>query len=131
MKRLADAQYPMDWLADLSRQQRIGGGFLFLLIAVAVLAGQPFEDQFLLAAIAGLNLLISAGFFVTVGRETATADDTDFVGQWALSVATATFVYASISMALSGEIDILQFTAFVVGFSLFHALFSWLREQYK
>ncbi|MFB6145848.1 MAG: hypothetical protein ABEJ99_05095 [Candidatus Nanohaloarchaea archaeon] len=63
---------------DLSIEQRTGGGFLFLIIAIAVLFSQPFDNKFLLAGFALLNMLISAAFFVNMGKDSAEVDGFDF-----------------------------------------------------
>lgn len=119
----------MEWLEEMSPERRTGGGFLFLLIAIAVLVVQPVSDPFILAVIALANLVISGVFFVTLGRE-ASSDEFDF-GTWAASVVAATVAYAAISLGMSGELDMVQFMAFVVAFSVGLAFFSGIRNRFN
>ncbi|MFC7116536.1 hypothetical protein ACFQH2_18505 [Natronoarchaeum sp. GCM10025703] len=72
---------------EIDVRQRVGAGFLFLIIAIALLVTQP-ADQVLSAILAGINLLISAFFLVTVGRDT-TEEPTYDVGLWLLSMVVA------------------------------------------
>lgn len=121
----------MDALDNMARSRRIGAGFLFLLIAVALLFTQPIENQLLLAGIAALNLLISAFFFATIGVETVGGSTGFDVPTWVISVLFATAVYTLVSIGIGGELNVIELVTFVVGFGIGLAFFSALRERFR
>ncbi|TKR24939.1 hypothetical protein [Natronomonas salsuginis] len=116
----------MALLGDVEPRQRVGAGLLFLIIAMGVLVVQP-ATPVLTATIASINLLFSALFLLTVGRDTTTA--TYDVGFWLLSIVVALAVYLSTTIVLTGTIDLFQVLVFTIVFGLVLGLLAELRAN--
>lgn len=116
----------MAFLEDVEPRQRVGAGLLFLIIAVGVLVVQP-ATPILTAIVASINLLFSALFLVTVGRDTTTA--TYDVGFWLLSIVVALAAYLLTAIVLAGTIDLFQVLVFTIGFGLVLGLLAELRAK--
>jgi hypothetical protein len=116
----------MALLEDVEPRQRVGAGLLFLIIAMGVLVVQP-ATPILTAIIASINLLFSALFLLTVGRDTTTA--TYDVGFWLLSIVVALAAYLSTTIVLTGTIDLFQALVFTIGFGLVLGLLAELRAN--
>lgn len=113
--------------SDMSVKQRLGAGLLFLVIALGVLVTRPWEPM-IIAVIAGLSLLISAVFFLTVGRDTV--EDTGYdMGFWLLAVVTATAAYIGAGFGIRGEIDTPEFLVFIIGFGILLGLLAEIRDR--
>ncbi len=117
----------MDRISDIDVTQRLGAGFLFLVIALAVLVVQP-GSQVLTAVIAGLNLLISAVFLLTVGRD-ITDKPTYDVGFWLLSMVIALGMYLVSTIGFSDTSDLGQVLVFIIGFGLLLGIGAELRGR--
>jgi hypothetical protein len=116
----------MALLEDVEPRQRVGAGLLFLIIAMGVLVVQP-ATPILTATIASVNLLFSALFLLTVGRDTTTA--TYDVGFWLLSIVVALAAYLLTTIVLTGSIDLFQVLVFTIGFGLVLGLLAELRAK--
>ncbi len=114
----------MKFLENVDEKNRLAAGLLFLIIAVAVLLTSPFVN-YVTAAVASLNILISAVFLLTVGRDT-TETDRD-MGLWLLSLVTATGTYLGVSMFVRNEFVIFEFLVFIIAFGLVLGLLDDLR----
>jgi hypothetical protein len=114
-------------ISTVDVEQRLGAGLLFLLIAVAVLFLQP-AAPVLTAVIAGLNLLLSAGFLLTVGRDTADEPSYD-VGFWLLAMVVALGMYLAVTLGLTGEVDTFRLLLFIIGFGIILGVLADLRAR--
>lgn len=117
----------MALFSDMDVEKRLGAGLLFLIIALGVLVTRPWEPM-LVGAVAGLNLLISAVFLLTVGRDTV--EDTGYdMGFWLLALATATAAYIGAGFGIRGEIDTTEFLVFIIGFGILLGLLAEIRGR--
>lgn len=108
-------------------EQRVGAGFLFLIIAMGVLVVQP-ATPIITAVIAGINLLFSATFLITAGQDTTENPAYD-VGFWLLSVIVALAMYLFTTLLLTATLDIFQTLVFIIGFGLILGLLAELRAK--
>lgn len=106
----------MDQISDIDVSQCLGAGFLFLAIALAVLVVKP-GSQIVTAVVAGFNLLISAIFLLTVGRDISDEPTYD-VGYWLLSIVFALAMFLVSTIGLSDAGDLTQLLVFIIGFGL-------------
>ena len=114
-------------LEGVAPAQRIGAGLLFLFIALGVLVVQP-AGPTVSGILAGINLLMSAAFLLTVGRDT-TAEPTYDVGFWLLAVVVALAMYLGTGLLIAGEVDIFQLLVFIIGFGLVLGILAELRHR--
>lgn len=114
-------------LEKVDPKQRIGAGLLFLIIGLGILVVQPAEP-IVTAILAGVNLLLSALFLVTVGRDTTTEPAYD-VGFWLLAVLVALAMYLGASLLITGDMDTVQLLVFIIGFGLVLGFLAELREK--
>lgn len=101
---------------DVDPTQRVGAGLLFLIIAMGVLVVRPATTS-LTAVLAIVNLLISALFLITVGRDT-TAEPAYDVGFWLLSLVVGLATYLFTTLLLTGSVNTLQVLVFIITFAL-------------
>ena len=94
----------MSIFIETDAEKRVGAGLLFLIVAIAVLVVQPAESA-VTVAVAGLNLLLSALFLLTVGRDTVEDPGYD-VGFWLLAMVVALGMYLVAALVGPGEIDL-------------------------
>ncbi|TMT80232.1 hypothetical protein E2L06_18420 [Haloterrigena sp. H1] len=112
---------------DMEPERRVGAGLLFLIIAMGVLVVQP-ATPIITAVIASINLLISATFLITVGRDTTEKPAYD-VGFWLLSVIVALAMYLFTTLLLTGTLYIFQVLVFIIGFGLILGFLAELRAK--
>lgn len=112
---------------DAEPEQRVGAGLLFLIIAMGVLVVQP-ATPIITAVIAGVNLLISAVFLMTVGRDTTENPGYD-VGFWLLAVTVALAMYLFTTLLAADTIEVFQVLVFIIGFGLVLGILAELREK--
>lgn len=113
--------------ADIDAQQRIKAGLLFLLVAVMTLYTQP-AGEVLSAVIAGINLLISTLFLVSVGRDTTEEPGFD-VGFWLLAMVSALGTYIVSALVTTGTVPLFGMLLFIIGFGIILGLLAEVRGR--
>ena len=113
--------------AEIDSQQRINAGILFLLVALVTLYTQP-AGHGLSAVIAGINLLISTLFLVSVGRDT-TEKPTFDVGLWLLAIVAAVGMYIVSALVTTGTVPLFGMLLFIIGFGISLGLLAEVRGR--